>query len=81
MPISIDAWSIQGLCELPAAAVGSFGLFAPAATELDGDFWSKGLRLRLLSEVRAGGERERLSNLEERFGSGSVWSNLDLFLL
>ena len=69
------------LANLPAAAAGSLGLFTPAALELTGDFWSSGLRLLTLSDVRAGGERERRSNLEERFGSGSVWSNLDLFLL
>ena len=56
----------------PAAAAGSLGLFAPAVTELAGDLESKGLRLRLLSESLPAGERDRLSNLEERFGSGSV---------
>lgn len=36
-----------------------------------------GLLLRRVSGCRLVGERERRSNLEARFGSGSVWSNRD----
>ena len=38
-----------------------------------------GLLLRRVSGCRLVGERERRSNLEARFGSGSVWSNRDRF--
>lgn len=40
---------------------------------------SRGLLLRLGSDFRAGGERERRSNLDALFGSGSVWSKRERF--
>jgi hypothetical protein len=38
-----------------------------------------GLLLRRDSDFLAGGERDRLSNLDALFGSGSFWSKRDLF--
>lgn len=67
---------------LPAAAAGSsgvLGVFLSSAPGLKGVFGAKGLRLRCVSEVLLVGERERLSKREERFTSGSVWSNLERF--
>lgn len=60
----------------PAAAAGSegvAGLLASSEPGLDRRFI--GLRSRTGSEAREDGERERLSNRDWRFGSGSVWSN------
>ena len=49
---------------------------------LKGDLVDIGLRLRAGKSVFfVFGERERRSNLEALFGSGSVWSNLDRFEL
>jgi hypothetical protein len=64
----------------PAAAAGSAGVFlADSATGLP-EALPTGLLLRLESECLAGGgERDRRSKREERFGSGSVWSNLERF--
>lgn len=64
---------MQGGYNIPAAAAASTG--DPfASDELS---WPRGLR-SLPSGRRVGGERERRSNLEALFGSGSVWSNRDL---
>lgn len=63
--------------DLPAAAAGSDGLLTPSATGLNVLFDAKGLLLRRLSGCILDGERERRSNLEARFGSGSVWSKRD----
>jgi len=65
------------LGDLPAAAAASgFTFFGASLVGLSDDFaWSPiGLLLRLeASDLRAGGDLDRLSNLEERaFGSGSV---------
>ena len=61
---------------LPAAAAGSEGLFTASAGLLD----AIGLLLRCESLCLVEGERERRSNLEARFGSGSVWSKRDRFV-
>ena len=61
---------------LPAAAAGSEGLFTPSVGLLD----AIGLLLRRESLCLVVGERERRSNLEVRFGSGSVWSKRDRFV-
>jgi hypothetical protein len=64
---------------LPAAAAGStppdFGVSPPGLSEA----LPRGLLLRLGSDFLAGGERERRSNLEALFGSGSVWSKRERF--
>lgn len=57
---------------VPAAAAASTGDFFVS----EGSSLGRGLR-SLPSERRAGGDRERLSNLEARLGSGSVWSKRD----
>jgi hypothetical protein len=63
----------------PAAAAGSApAFFALAAVGLSG-FRSMGLLLRLDSDFLAGGERDRLSNRDALFGSGSFWSKRDRF--
>lgn len=63
----------------PAAAAGSI----PAGLEdsLAGlsEALPTGLLLRRGSDFLAGGERERRSNLDCLFGSGSVWSKRDRF--
>lgn len=64
---------------LPAAAAASAGsLFAASGGALS-EVLGSGLLLRRLSCLTAGGERERLSNLEARFGSGSFWSKRERF--
>lgn len=74
------------LQNIPAAAAASAGsLFGASgrglseALELSSRGLAIGLLLRRLSVFAAGGERERLSNLEVRFGSGSFWSNRERF--
>lgn len=63
---------------LPAAAAGSAELlFASGAGLAEG--FSRGLLLRRDSGLTAGGERDRLSNLEGLLCSGSFWSNRERF--
>lgn len=58
---------------VPAAATGSIGDLT-SGVELSRGL-ERGLRARPAeSSLRAGGERDRLSNRDARFGSGSVWS-------
>ena len=66
---------------VPAAAAGSAPPFFAASGAGLSDALATGLLLRLDSVVgfRAGGERERLSNLETLFSSGSVWSKRERF--
>lgn len=59
--------------DLPAAAAGSLGDFTEGEPEPAFSCLS-GLRLRCLSWVLEAGERERRSNREGRFASGSFWS-------
>lgn len=40
---------------------------------------ASGLLLLRVSDWRLEGDRDRRSNREERFGSGSVWSNRERF--
>jgi hypothetical protein len=57
----------------PAAAAGSRDAFFPSpAPGVDWESLGRGLRLRLVSECRLAGERERRSNRDDRFTSGSV---------
>lgn len=60
---------------IPAAAAGStfFAESAPGLSEAP----LTGLLLR--ADSRLGGERDRLSNLEVRLASGSVWSKRERF--
>jgi hypothetical protein len=63
----------QVLPSSPAAAAGSAGLgFAEPGAGLS-EVRPRGLLLRRDS-LTAGGDRERRSNLDVRFGSGSFWS-------
>jgi len=62
----------------PALAAASSPFFLGSATGLPEPL-GMGLLLRLDSDFLAGGERERRSNLEVRFGSGSFWSNRERF--
>ncbi len=69
-------------CSIPAAAAGSLEVdFLSSEPGLKDDFSGLGLRLRLVSECRLEGDRERRSKREDRLTSGSVWSNLDRFEL
>jgi hypothetical protein len=65
---------------LPAAAAGSTtSFFGESVIGLPKGLPS-GLLLRLVSGCLAGGgDLERRSNREERFGSGSVWSKRERF--
>lgn len=67
------------LFSIPAAAAGStvldFGVSVLGLSEV----LPRGLLLRLGSDFLAGGERERRSNLDALFGSGSVWSKRERF--
>jgi len=59
--------------DLPAAAAGSKeGFFPSPAPDVFCESRGSGLRLRLVSECRLVGERERRSNRDDRFASGSV---------
>ena len=66
---------------VPAAAAGSaakaFGPDPSAAPGLNAFPGVSGLLLRRTSDSLLEGERERRSNLEDRLGSGSVWSKRD----
>jgi hypothetical protein len=56
---------------LPAAAAGSIPSFDAATVAGLSEPLGSGLLLRILSDLALGGDRERLSNLEARLGSGS----------
>lgn len=60
----------------PAAAAGSSPDFAASVAGLSEPL-GRGLLLRLDSDLAAGGDRERLSNLEGR--AGSFWSKRERF--
>ena len=60
----------------PAAAAGSSPDFAASVAGLSEPL-ARGLLLRLDSDLAAGGDRERLSNLEGR--PGSFWSKRERF--
>ena len=67
---------------LPAAAAGSSGVFLADSEAGLPEARPTGLLLRLESECLAGGgDRDRRSKREVRFGSGSVWSKRDRFAL
>lgn len=67
------------LVSLPAAAAGStIPDFEVSVLGLS-EALPIGLLLRLGSDFLAWGERERRSNLEALFGSGSVWSKRERF--
>ena len=64
----------------PAAAAGSrAAFFFSSVPGLRTRSLAMGLRLRRVSELLPVGERERLSNREERLTSGSVWSKRERF--
>lgn len=65
---------------IPAAAAGSAPpFFADSGAGLPEERRPRGDLLRRESTFLAGGDRERLSNLEVLFGSGSFWSKRDRF--
>jgi hypothetical protein len=65
---------------LPAAAAGSEIIFLGVSGIGLPEVLGSGLLLRLdSSSFTAGGDLERLSNLEVLFGSGSFWSKRDRF--
>lgn len=64
----------------PAAAAGSRAGFFPESPDGLSKALLTGLLLRLESAgLAGGGDLERLSNLEARFGSGSFWSKRERF--
>lgn len=63
---------------LPAAAAGSTGDLAAGESSASRSL-DNGLLSRAESSLRAGGDRERRSNLEAFRGSGSFWSKRDRF--
>ena len=63
----------------PAAAAGSRAAFFVTSEAGLAVSLAIGLRLRLGSDFLEGGDLERLSNRDARFGSGSVWSNRERF--
>jgi hypothetical protein len=69
----------RGQANIPTAAAGSrapdFGVSTLGLPEP----LASGLLLRRGSDLLAGGERERRSNLDALFGSGSVWSKRERF--
>lgn len=76
-------WSCK--IHIPAAAAGSvakaFGPLLSAVPGLRDLLAANGLLLLCVSDSRLEGERDRRSNREDRFGSGSVWSNRERFEL
>lgn len=70
--LSVSQWHRKAVFDSPTAAAGStppdFGGSALALSES----FSSGLLLRRGSDLLAGGERDRRSNLEALLGSGSV---------
>lgn len=69
------------LLRLPAAAAGSaakaFGPTLSAAAGLIDLVGASGLLLLCVPDSLRDGDRDRRSKRDERFGSGSVWSNRD----
>jgi hypothetical protein len=74
-----DEFQFFFLCYLPAAAAGSRPSFVLVLVAGLSARLSRGLRLRFLSGLVVGGDLERRSNLEARFGSGSFWSKRERF--
>ena len=58
--------------DLPAADAASFGDFTSADLGLKGEALLRGLLLRWPLPLFPAGERDRRSNRDARFGSGSV---------
>lgn len=73
------------LLHTPAAAAGSvakaFGPTLSVAAGLIDLLGASGLLLLCVSESLREGDRDRRSKRDERFGSGSVWSNRDFLEL